>query len=197
MENIYSLQGSMAVGKTTALNYIAHKNNNINCCYEDNLKVIKEIQEKKLDKNLLDDYLQIQKLWIQNEIKRAENCPKNKLNLMDFGAEEIEFYTLNYPKLIGKDWDIESLLKEDLDNLRIYYPKKILFLTASYETLLRNKKNDKNRTRTFFDYQYQHLFPLKKKWFKDRANVDFLDVDNLSADEVGNLCLSWISNFNS
>jgi ribonucleotide reductase beta subunit family protein with ferritin-like domain len=34
---------------------------------------------------------------------------------MDFGAEEIEFYTINYPKIIGVDWDIEKALKRVYD----------------------------------------------------------------------------------
>mgnify|MGYP000351537975 FL=1 len=28
---------------------------------------------------------------------------------MDFGAEEIEFYTLNYPKSRGLEWEMEAI----------------------------------------------------------------------------------------
>lgn len=167
----------MAVGKTTILKYIEHKKI-IHCCYEDNQHIIKEIKYRNLQKNILEDYLEIQKLWIKNEIIKIDKFLKYKYSLMDFGAEGIEFYTLNYPKTINKSWDIENLLKEDLNNLRAYLPERILFLNADYKTLLNNKNNDKSRNRTFFDYQYHNILPLKKKWFKIKSNVDFVDVDN-------------------
>ena len=60
---------------------------------------------------------------------------------MDFGAEEIEFYTLNYPKTIGQEWEIENALHEELKQVRKCMPTRILFLDASNEVLLRHKEN--------------------------------------------------------
>lgn len=50
---------------------------------------------------------------------------------MDFGAEEIEFHTINYPKAIGKDWDIEEALKDELTSISKCVLARILFLDAS------------------------------------------------------------------
>ena len=52
---------------------------------------------------------------------------------MDFGAEEIEFYTLNYPKTNGQDWEIENALQKELELVRRCMPTRILFLDASDE----------------------------------------------------------------
>lgn len=48
---------------------------------------------------------------------------------LDFGAEEIEFYTLNYPKTIGQEWEIENALQKELEQVRKCMPTRILFLT--------------------------------------------------------------------
>lgn len=110
---------------------------------------------------------------------------------MDFGAEEIEFYTLNYPKTIGVDWEIEQPLKPELDAVRKCMPDRILFLNASEETLRRNKQNDSTRSRNFFDHYLQNFLPLKKAWFLGRPDVDVLDVDGLTPEELGQKVKEW------
>ncbi|WBW96396.1 hypothetical protein [Oceanirhabdus sp. W0125-5] len=189
---ILSLQGCMAVGKTTAVNYIRENAQYVNISYEENDDVINEIKRRKLDKNKFSDYIEIQRLWINKEIERWEKAKEYECSLMDFGAEEIEFYTLNYPKSMGLDWDVESKLKSELDKLRECMPECILFLDASEGALRVHKENDKTRSRNFFEYYLEHLLPLKKKWFLNKENVDVLNVDNLSAKEVGMAVKNWI-----
>ncbi len=48
---ILSLQGCMAVGKTTAVRYLQENAPYIHISYEDNRDVIEEIRRRKLDKN--------------------------------------------------------------------------------------------------------------------------------------------------
>ena len=110
---------------------------------------------------------------------------------MDFGAEEIEFYTLNYPKTIGEDWEIENALKKELSDIRKCMPTRILFLDASDEVLRQYKENDSTRSRNFFEHHLQYLLPLKRKWFFDKDNVDILRVNNLSIEEVGMKVKEW------
>lgn len=187
-----SLQGSMAVGKTTALDYIKLNAPEINVSYESNRHVIAEIKRRQLDKNFLKDYLEIQRLFIANEQCRYENAQKYNCTLMDFGAEEIAFYTLNYPKTIQKNWDVANLLSDELQHLYACFPQRILYLEASNETLLKRKRQDKTKNREFFNYYLQHLLPLKRKFFLKREDVDILRVDNLTKDEVGKEVLAWI-----
>ena len=111
---------------------------------------------------------------------------------MDFGAEEIEFYTINYPKTINQDWEIENALKDELKNIRKCMPTRILFLDASDETLRRHKENDPERTRTFFEYHLKYLMPLKREWFSKKDNVDYLLVDDLSQQEVALKAKEWV-----
>ena len=98
---IVSLQGCMAVGKTTAARYLAQHCPQVHVCFEDNAAVIAKVKQRGLDKNSYADYLEIQRLFLQNELRRGQEAQKYPHAVMDFGAEEIEFYTLNYPKSSG------------------------------------------------------------------------------------------------
>lgn len=189
---ILSLQGCMAVGKTTAVRYLQKHAPFINISYEINTDVIEEIKHRQLNKNVYEDYLEIQRLWINKEIIRYNKAKKYQCSVMDFGAEEIEFYTLNYPKTIGQSWKIEYALKSELTALRKCMPTKILFLDASNETLTKHKQNDTTRSRNFFEHHLTYLLPLKRQWFFGKENVDVLNVDNLTVDEVGEMVKQWV-----
>lgn len=188
---ILSLQGCMAVGKTTAIKYLQKNAPYINISFEDHTDVIEEVKRRGLDKNNYQDYLEIQKLWLHKEVVRYQKAIEFPCSVMDFGAEEIEFYTINYPKSIGVDWEIENALKPELDEVRKCLPDRILFLDASDEVLRSHKQNDSTRTRNFFEHHLQHMMPLKRAWFIGRKNVDVLRVDNLSAEEVGQKVKEW------
>ncbi|SES07585.1 hypothetical protein SAMN02745229_01163 [Butyrivibrio fibrisolvens DSM 3071] len=188
---ILSLQGCMAVGKTTAVRYIQEKAPYINISYEDNTDIIEEIRCRNLDKNRYEDYLEIQKLWLRKEVLRYEKAAKYPCSIMDFGAEEIEFYTLNYPKSIGEDWEVENALNKELTEVRSCMPNRILFLDASDDVLRSHKQHDDTRTRNFFEHHLQHLMPLKRKWFLNKENVDWLMIDDLSAEEMGQKVKDW------
>ena len=189
---VLSLQGCMAVGKTTAVQYLRENAPYVNISYENNADVIDEIKQRQLDKNIYEDYLEIQKLWLSKEVVRYHKAKDFECSIMDFGAEEIEFYTLNYPKTIGQNWNIENAQKKELEQIRECMPTRILFLDASTEVLVRRKENDKSRSRNFFEHHLKYLLPLKRNWFLGKENVDVLNVDNLSADDVGKKVKEWV-----
>jgi hypothetical protein len=144
-----------------------------------------------LDKNTFEGFVEIQRLWIQHEINRWEKAKNFPCTIMDFGAEEIEFYTLHYPKAIGKDWPVEEALGDELKALKRCLPTRILFLDASEAFLRRNKESDKSRSRNFFDFYLQDLLPLKRQWFLGQEQVDVLNVDGLTREEVGQQVKIW------
>lgn len=189
---VLSLQGCMAVGKTTALNYLRENAPYVNVSYEENSEVVQAIRNRKLDKNKYEDYLEIQRLWLDNEVRRFERVEDLPCTVMDFGAEEIEFHTINYPKAIGKDWDIENALKDELMGVRKCMPARILFLDASDDTLRQRKQSDLNRARSSFEYNLKHLIPLKRTWFSKMSNVDYLLVDNMPRQEVAMRVKRWV-----
>ena len=192
---ILSLQGCMAVGKTSAANYLKEHAPYLHVYYEDTNEVIKEIASRQLDKNTFEGFVEIQRLWIQHEINRWEKAKNFPCTIMDFGAEEIEFYTLHYPKAIGKDWPVEEALRDELNSLKQCMPTRILFLDASEAYLRRNKESDKSRSRNFFDFYLQHLLPLKRQWFLGQKHVDVLNVDGLTREEVGQQVKIWCDHF--
>ncbi len=192
---ILSLQGCMAVGKTTAARYIEEFAPHISVFYEDNMGVIAEVRRLGLDQRHFEDFIKIQRLFIENEIRRYEKALSFPVSLFDFGAEEIEFFTLSYPKSIGQDWNVEEPLRDELSSLSLCMPKRILFLNADESIISLRKINDNTRKRSSFEHHLKNLLPLKKQWFGGRDNVDFLDVTCLSPDEVGQKVLKWCNSF--
>ena len=85
---VLSLQGCMAVGKTTAVTYLKENVPYVNISYEMNLDIIQQVKDRKLDKNKYTDYLEIQKLWLNREIERYNRAIKFPCSVMDFGAED-------------------------------------------------------------------------------------------------------------
>lgn len=189
---VLSLQGCMAVGKTTAIRYLQDHAPYVNISYEANTDIIEEVKRRHLNKNEYEDYLEIQKLWIHKEVARYNRARSFSCSVMDFGAEEIEFYTLNYPRTIGQDWEVESVLHSEMEVVRKCMPARILFLDASDEVLIKHRESDSTRSRTFFEHHMKYLLPLKRQWFIGKENVDVLYVDNLNIDEVGEKVKEWV-----
>ena len=189
---VLSLQGCMAAGKTTALNYLRENAPYVNVSYEENSEVVQAIRNRILEKNKYEDHLESQRLWLDNDVRRFERVEDLPCTVMDFGVEEIEFHTINYPKAIGKDWDIENALKDELIGVRKCMPARILFLDASDDTLRQRKQSDPNRARSSFEYYLKHLMPLKRTWFSKMSNIDYLLVDNMPRQEVAMRIKQWV-----
>ena len=191
---ILSLQGCMAVGKTTAARYLQAHLPQVHVCLEDNAAVIAEVKRRRLEKNNYHDYLEIQRLFLQNEVERWQAAQQYPHAVMDFGAEEIEFYTLNYPQSRGLDWDREAIrqaLAPELAAVQECMPEHILFLDASEETLRARKAGDTTRSREFFAHYLEHLLPLKREWFRNKENVTFLSTDGLTVEQAGEQARQW------
>ena len=188
---VLSLQGGMAVGKTTAARYLARHAPDLHVCLEDNRAVIGQVQRLGLDKTRYADYIRIQRLWLQHEVDRWQQAQPWPCTVMDFGAEEIEFYTLHYPRTIGQDWDVEGPLARELAAVRRCMPRRILFLDAPDPVLRRRKEGDAARDRGFFEHYLQELLPLKRAWFAQKDNVDVLQTANMTPEQVGAAALEW------
>ena len=81
---ILSLQGCMAVGKTTAIRYLQENAPYVNISFETNTDIIDEVKRRQLDKNKYEDYLQIQKLWLKKEVARYNKVKDFNCSIMDF-----------------------------------------------------------------------------------------------------------------
>lgn len=192
MGTILSLQGCMAVGKTTAVEYLRMNAPYVHISYESVTDVVAQVKARGLTKDTFEGFVETQKLWIAHEIERYRRAQAFDCSIMDFGAEEIEFFTLNYPLAMGKNWPVAEALHAELTALRACMPQRILFLTASEATLRARKESDATRSRTSFEHHLRQLLPLKTKWFIGRENVDVLDVDGLTREEAGEHVREWV-----
>jgi deoxyadenosine/deoxycytidine kinase len=186
MSIIISLQGGMAVGKST-LAYRLQRNLH-------DTKVILEYPKKRpagLDMFKENDFYQIQRYFIQLEIERYRNLPPGNV-IIDLGPEEIEFYTLFFPQSIGQDWKVAEALHNELSALRECRLDGIFYLDASPKILSSRKEGDPERKRGFFDNYLKYLHPFKKPWFAKLKNTTFIDVDQLTPEELEQWTLDWL-----
>lgn len=192
---IISLQGSMAVGKTSVLKAIVKRLPGVTISYEDVTGVVSQIKQDQLDKDNYDDYQIIQGLWIDYEMARYKKIAGEKLVLMDFGAEEIDFYTRFYPKASGRDWQLSQQLMNKLKDLEVCMPDFVIYLDASDVELRQRKNWDKTRSRSFFDFQLEKLLPMKRAWFLSKDNTIVIDTNAKTLEEVSQEVYMIISQY--
>lgn len=181
---IIAIQGGMAVGKTIALKIIENVYPKIAISFEDISPVVDKINKHQLDNNKLDDYCEIQQLFIQHERDRYELVRDNEIVLMDYGAEEIAFYTQYFPKVAGYSWTLPSNLLLEVNRLKECFADYIIFLDADETVLYQRQKNDFNRQRHFFKWYTHHLLPAKKHYLDTFSNVIHINTNHLNAEEV-------------
>lgn len=188
---VLSLQGCMAAGKTSAAAYLQRHMPGVAVYYETNAPLIRQIREQGLDPERYEDFLEIQRRWIAYQTERYRQAARRPRAIIDFGPEEAEFHTLFYPQTIGQRWQIEAPLAPELALLRRCMPDRILFLEASEQTLRQRKQQDPSRRRGSFERYLTQLMPLKRQWFAQKTNVDYLPTDGLSLEQVGEKALAW------
>lgn len=189
---ILSLQGGMAVGKTTAAGYLAAHEPRVHVMFEDISAPAAEVRRRGLDKHRFEDYLEIQRLFIQNELDRWQTARRYPCAVTDLGAQEIEFYTLYYPVSIGQDWPVAAALATELTALRHCAARRTLYLEASPAVLRARKEGDATRDRGFFDHTVRNLLPAKRAWFAALPTTDFLDTSRMSAEQAGAAVQAWV-----
>jgi deoxyadenosine/deoxycytidine kinase len=150
LKKILSIQGGMAGGKTTLTKRLEEQIENVYFTYENPYPIVKQRDSKKLDLYTKEGFVENQRLFINAEIERFNNLPDGKV-IFDRGPEDIEFFTLHFPIANRFNWNIELLLKEELEALRKCRSDVILYLDASEETLFLRKDSDQNRRRNSFE----------------------------------------------
>lgn len=186
MSVILSLQGGMAVGKTTLAHRLHNRLRNVEVSFEYPKK-----RPKDLDVFKEEEYYKIQRYFIKLEIERYRNLSKGNV-IIDLGPEEIEFYTLFFPKCIGQNWNVEDALKKELLELRECRIDSILYLDISTDILCSRKDADKERKRGFFENYIKYLHPLKRPWFEKEKNTTFINVDNMTPEGLEDWTLNWL-----
>ena len=91
---ILSLEGCMAVGKTTVLKYLKEHVPGLHVCLEDISPAVGRVTARNLKKTQYADYLEIQRIWISNELARFKQANRFPLSVLEYGPAEIEFYPL-------------------------------------------------------------------------------------------------------
>lgn len=190
---IFSLQGGMASGKTTAARYIEAHVPGVTVSYENPKPLLERIKTAGLNHFVQEDYCKIQRMFIEAELERYHALHRCDNVVFDLGPEEIEFYTLHFPRSIGADWDVERALADELRALRECRLDGILFLDTDAEAMRRHKEADATRGRNFFEHYIARMHGMKRDWFAQRMNVTFLATHGKTPDEMGEEVVRWLN----
>ncbi len=152
MAYVISLQGPMASGKTTLAKRLERCGFSV--IYENPYPIVEKRRVLNLDINSKEGFILNQKMFIEAKIKEFQNA-KGSVVIFDRGPEDIEFYTIFYPKIIGEEWDIETALRDELYKLRECRSDAIFYLDGSESNLYNRKNNDRTRNRSTFEEQFK------------------------------------------
>lgn len=187
MTYIISLQGPMASGKTTLAKRLEERGYSV--VYENPYPIVEKRKKLHLDISSKEGFLTNQKMFMEAKIKELQSA-KGSVVIFDRGPEDIEFYSLFYPKLIGKEWDIETELQDDLCKLREYRSDAIFYLDVSEENVYDRKNNDRARKRSTFEEQFK-LVETEKEWYK-QFPVTYVDTNKLTVDDLEVYFTDWL-----
>lgn len=187
MAYVISLQGLMASGKTTLAKRLERCG--LSIIYENPYPIVEKRKQLNLDMNSKEGFIINQKMFIEAKIKEFKNA-KDSVVIFDRGPEDIEFYTLFYPTIIGEKWDIEIELKDELYKLRECRSDAIVYLDGSESNLYNRKNNDRTRNRSTFEEQFK-LVEIEKDWYK-QFPVTYVDTNTLTAEELEVYFMDWL-----
>ncbi|MCC2377417.1 ATP-binding protein [Bacillus wiedmannii] len=187
MAYVISLQGLMASGKTTLAKRLERCG--LSIIYENPYPIVEKRKQLNLDMNSKEGFIINQKMFIEAKMKEFKNA-KDSVIIFDRGPEDIEFYTLFYPTIIGEKWDIEIELKDELYKLRECRSDAIVYLDGSESNLYNRKNNDRTRNRSTFEEQFK-LVEIEKDWYK-QFPVTYVDTNTLTAEELEVYFMDWL-----
>ena len=184
---VISLQGPMASGKTTLAKRLEKRGFRV--IYENPYPIVEKRKKLNLDMNSKVGFIMNQKMFMEAKIKEFQNV-KDSVVIFDRGPEDIEFFTLFYPTIIGEEWDIETELKDELYKLRECRSDVIFYLDVTKKNVYDRKNNDRTRNRSTFEEQFK-LVETEKDWYK-QFPVTYVDTNRLTAEKLEVYFMDWL-----
>ncbi|QCY62641.1 MULTISPECIES: AAA family ATPase [Bacillus] len=184
---VISLQGPMASGKTTLAKRLEKRGFRV--IYENPYPIVEKRKKLNLDMNSKVGFIMNQKMFMEAKIKEFQNV-KNSVVIFDRGPEDIEFFTLFYPTIIGEEWDIETELKDELYKLRECRSDAIFYLDVTKKNVYARKNNDRTRNRSTFEEQFK-LVETEKDWYK-QFPVTYVDTNRLTVNNLEVYFMDWL-----
>ena len=174
---IIALEGARAVGKTTLLNNIQKVDNSIKVFHG------YKYRGKNFDLNSVEGFCANQLIYIHQKLEQYATVNDAEINLITRGTEDIIFYTLNYPRIMGCDWNVESRLDAWISRLKAKKSDAIIYLDATDEIILERNNNDMRNRPNLKNWLILWQDEMRR-WFSNYNNCVFVDTSQLIAAEV-------------
>jgi len=184
---IIALQGPRAVGKSTLTENI--RNGNRNIVVHEGFKYTGRLFNLD-DEN---EFYENQRIYIRQKIQQYQQLDAAKDNLIVRGAEDIYFYTCQYPKNRGFSWKVKENIGEELKKLGRYRSDLILYLDATEKMLqIRNTKDTRNRKN--LDEWMKDWYMNMRRYFSELGQTRMINTELMNKEEVYQSVISVIAN---
>ena len=183
---IFALEGPRAVGKTTLLNNLENLNPDI--------KVFPgyKYQGKSFDMTTFEGFCENQKIYCQQKLRQYSELNDNDINVVTRGTENIIFFSLTYPQIMGYNWNVISILQNELTELEAAKSDTIIYLDASNEVILARSERDM-RQRPNIQCWLELWSNEMRKFFLKQPRCIFIDTNFLTEVEVATEVLKRIN----
>ena len=172
---IVEINGYKAVGKSTLIAGLRKRFPN--ALFREGFRKIKN----GLDQAKEEEYYENERAYIKREIEEfKELINSDKLVILLRGPEDCLFYAKYAPKLkFGYDWDVETRLKEEFEELKKYKADYILWLDADKDVINNRKINDSTKPRLNMEKWNKIWNPFLGDYIKQIPYTEILDTSNM------------------
>lgn len=131
-----------------------------------------------------DTFCQNQALYIRQKIEQLRSLREATDYLIVRGPENILHYTLYYPLIKHKKWNVQEKLQDEIAELRQFKSDRILYLNASQECLLERAHLDPKKQRVALTQWLNDWYEPLYRYFSRIPYSFILNTECMTPDEV-------------
>lgn len=140
-----------------------------------------------------EEYYENERLYINRQLQEYTDLRRlNKNAILVRGPEDLRFYIEKYPKTIGKKWNVEKALSDELKDLEECKSDLIIFLYAKKEIIQKRCKEDLEKRRNSIDDWLNNWHDDIFFYMQNKENCIFIDTSNMQVSEVTGCVVSLI-----
>jgi hypothetical protein len=158
-----SFLGCSGVGKTSVINEL------LKLCtdgyvYPENVGEILQPNSNISFSNPYDKFLATQKAFLDRDIEALKGLDSSLFNIFDNRISEYVFYLLHHPEFSRYSKESAKKLQTQIEYVLNVRGLKVFYLADDIENIKVRVKNDITRSRGFWAYFVEHMYPYHESW---------------------------------
>lgn len=192
MSYLVSISGCKAVGKTTLIRGLQ--------CMIPNHVTREGFRRTELGYDVTTEqgFYENERWYFEREIREYQALRRSgRPAVLLRGPEELLFYALAYPALIGKTWDVCAHLPDEVRRLRACRSDRILYLDARYDAIWARKTADETKPRKNMQRWMDDWEPRISAYTKRLPQTVVLDTTQMTKEDVLAWTLHWLGSLDA